>query len=165
MTALVDLVVFAYLGLALLSDLPWGGRLLAPLAPLVRFFGFEQNWGMFTPDPPTSDRDLAVLVELPAGGALVWEPPRLADLPRGAAFLRFRYRSYEHALLYGEGAPASWAALGDYLLRKYDVAGTEPPRTAVFIWVDRPLPPYGREGAVGAVSRASFHTHRAGDGS
>jgi hypothetical protein len=127
--------------------------------PLVRFLGFEQYWGMFAPEPATSDRDLVVLLELPGGGALAWEPPRLHRLSPVDAFLGFRYRAHEHSMLYDddEGSDACRDALAEYLLRVH--AGAGGPRAAVFTYVDRPLPPPGSEDGEGAPVRRIFHRY------
>jgi hypothetical protein len=161
MTILVDLFVLAWVLVALLWELPLLGRVLAPLAPLVRWLGFEQTWAMFAPDPPTADRELSVLLELPKGGALVWEPPRLYELSFSMAFLAFRYRSYEHAIVYEEEPPACLAALGDYLLGPH--AGSEAPRTAVFTYVEREIPAPGAPETEVPPARLSFFVHGKSD--
>jgi hypothetical protein len=97
---------------------------------------------MFAPDPPTSNRDLQAILELPRGGAVVWEPPRLHETSRWRAFRQFRYRSWEHAVLYDELAPA-FEGLAEYLLRKYEA---ERPAAVTLVWVDREIPPPGEDG-------------------
>ena len=166
MKAIVDLFVLSYL----LGAVPWpsarGGLtrlLLDPVVALARFFGFEQHWGMFAPDPATSDRDLQVILRLPSGAALLWEPPRLHALSRWRAFLWFRYRSYEHAILYDEGGPACRAALAEYLLRKYDFGDTRP-RAVSFSYVDREIPPPGSSDPSPPPTRAAFYTHEPSKG-
>ena len=166
MKAIIDLFVLSYL----LGAVPWpsarGGLtrlLLDPVVALARFFGFEQHWGMFAPDPATSDRDLQVILRLPSGGALLWEPPRLHGLSRWRAFLWFRYRSYEHAILYDEGGPACRAALAEYLLRKYDFGDTRP-RAVTFSYVDREIPPPGSSDPSPPPTRAAFYTHEPSKG-
>lgn len=162
MTTTINLFVLAYLLVALFWHLPgWSlwRKGLDPVAPLICWLGFEQYWGMFAPDPATSDRDLAVMLELPSGGALLWEPPRLHALSWWNAFLRFRYRSYEHAILYDEGSFACRAALAEYLLRKYEFGGDRP-RVIVFSHVDRPIVPPEGEDPAPAQTRAVFHRHR-----
>jgi hypothetical protein len=160
MTALIDLFVLAYLVVAVFWHLP-GWRLwrmgLEPLAPVIRGLGFDQYWGMFAPDPATSDRDLVVILERRSGAALSWEPPRLHTLSRWDAFLAFRYRSYEHDILYGDDLPACRAALAEYLLRKYDF-GADTPRAVVFSYVDRSIAPPGQEDPE-PTTRAVFFTH------
>src|SRR5262249_9951365 len=99
------------------------------------------HWGMFAPDPPTSDRDLQAILELPEGGAVVWEPPRLHETSRWRAFREFRYRSYEHSILYDELSPA-FEGLAEYLLRKYEA---EMPAAVTLVSVDRELPPPGAD--------------------
>jgi hypothetical protein len=159
---IIDLFILAYVLMALFWHLP-GSRLwskvLDPLAPLICWLGLEQDWGMFAPDPATSDRDLAVILELPTGGALLWEPPRLHALSRWDAFLAFRYRSYEHAILYDDESPECRAALAEYLLRKYEFSGDRP-RGVVFFYVDRPLPPPGAADPPPPTTRAAFYTYR-----
>jgi len=161
MTAAIDLFVLAYLLVAVFWQLP-GWRLwrviLDPLAPLIHWLGFEQYWGMFAPDPPTSDRDLVVILKLPSGAALVWEPPRLHTLSRWDAFLEFRYRSYEHDILYDEDSPACRAALAEYLLRKYDFDDQRPLAVA-FSYLDRELAPPGQKDVGTRMVRAVFFTY------
>jgi hypothetical protein len=117
---------------------------------------------MFAPDPATSDRELTVILELPAGGALAWEPPRLHALSTWAAFLAFRYRSYEHAILYDdedEGTSACRAALAEYLLEKH-AFGDDGPRSVVFSALDRPLLRPGTDGPAPPATREVFFVHR-----
>jgi hypothetical protein len=146
--------------LALVGDLPgrrWR-RVLDPLAPLVQWLGFEQRWAMFAPDPATSDRDLQVILELPSGAGLVWEPPRLHERSRWRAFREFRYRSYEHALLYEEHEEPSpaCAGLAEYLLRKY---ASRRPMAVVFAYVDRPIPPPGGDDVRPLPARGVFYRY------
>jgi hypothetical protein len=160
MSALLDLFILAYLLVAFLWYLPgaWLRSLvLTPLAAMISGLGFDQHWGMFAPDPPMSDRDLVVILELRSGAAIAWEPPRLHALSRGEAFLGFRYRSYEHDILYDEEVPACRTALAEYLLRKYDF-GLDPPRAVVFSYVDRPVAPPGQEER-NPTTRVVFFTH------
>lgn len=166
MTAITNLFVLAYVLVAFFWHLP-GWRLwrivFDSLAPPIRWLGFEQYWGMFAPDPATSDRDLVVVLKLPSGAGLVWEPPRLHELSWWDAFLEFRYRSYEHAILYGEGSSACRAALAEYLLRKYDFGGDRP-QAIVLSYVDRQLAPPGRKDPTPPPTRAVFYTHRPSEG-
>jgi hypothetical protein len=160
MTAIIDLFVLAYVLLALFWHLPgWSlwRRVLGPLDPIVRWAGFEQYWGMFAPDPATSDRDLQVILELPSGAGLLWEPPRLHELSRWRAFREFRYRSYEHALLYDEPSPECHAALAEYLLRKHE---SSRPVAVVFAYVDRPIPAPGGDHRGPPPTRGVFYTYR-----
>ena len=166
MTAIIDLFVLAYLLVALFWHLPgWSlwRIVLEPLAPLITWLGFEQHWGMFAPDPATSDRDLEVTLLLPSGAALLWEPPRLHALSRWDAFLGFRYRSYEHGILYGEGSSACRAALAEYLLRKYDFGGDRP-RAVVFSYIDRQVAPPGGKDPAPPPTRVVFYTHGSAEG-
>jgi hypothetical protein len=160
MSRLVDLFILAYLLVAVLWYLPgswlWS-VVLTPLAPLVSAVGFDQYWGMFAPDPPTSDRDLVVIIVRESGAAITWEPPRLHALSRWEAFLGFRYRSYEHDILYDEEVATGREALAEYLLRKYDF-GLDPPRAVVFSYVDRPIAPPGQEKR-DPTTRVVFFTH------
>ena len=144
MTTAADLFVLAYVLVALFGDLPVGGlrKLTSPLTRLVEWLGFEQHWAMFAPDPPTSDRDVQAILERPEGGAVVWEPPRLHELSRWRAFRQFRYRSYEHAILYDELPPA-FEGLADYLLRRYQA---ERPAAVTLVSVDREIPRPGEDG-------------------
>jgi len=155
---LADLFVLTYVLLALFGDVPGRAlrRVLDPVARFVEWLGFEQHWGMFAPDPPTCDRDLQAILELAPGGALVWEPPRLHELSRWRAFRDFRYRSYEHAVLYDEPSPAG-AGLAGYLLRKYEV---DQPKSVVLAWVDREIPFPGDDGPPAPPTRGVISTFR-----
>jgi hypothetical protein len=161
-TLFSDLFILAYLLVGLLWHLSSVGRwsrVLHPLGSLVRWLGFEQHWGMFAPDPPTSDCELAVMLELDSGGALLWEPPRLHSLSRWDAFLGFRYRSYEHDILYDEESPAGRAALAEYLLRKYEFGSDRPPAVAL-VYFDRPLPAPGLAHPGAPATRGVFYRYR-----
>jgi hypothetical protein len=151
-TVVADLFVLAYVLLALFGDLP-GRRLrkiLDPVTRVVEWLGFEQHWGMFAPDPPTSDRNLQAILERAEGGAVVWEPPRLHETSRWRGFRQFRYRSYEHAILYDELEPA-FEGLAEYLLGKYEA---DRPAAVTLVSVDREIPPPGEDGLRPPPSRA-----------
>jgi hypothetical protein len=158
-TTVIDVFIVAYLFVAWFWRHPsetFGRVVTAPIAPLVRWGGFGQNWSMFTPDPAVSGCDLQVVIKLRSGAALVWEPPRLDALTPWGAFRRFRYRGYANAMM------STWAGdcqptLADYLMRKYDFS-EDPPVEIVFTWVDRPIAPPGQEAVPQGPVRSVFYT-------
>jgi hypothetical protein len=158
-------VINAFIVFYLLTAWCWGlpagtfcRSLIGPLSPLIRWLGLNQSWGMFAPDPCAVERDLQVIIKLQSGGALVWEPPRMATLSRAQAFLKFRHREYVTALLTEWGAPCR-SALAKYLLRKYDFRDARPIEI-VFARTAKPIgPPWQECPPVEPVTRIIF-THR-----
>jgi len=94
----------------------WLGRAVAPFSKLVLWLGLGQTWGMFAPDPATVEGHLAAVITTADGGTIEWAPPRMADLPYGEAFRKFRHQKYEASVLDGE-TDYLRPALAEYLMR------------------------------------------------
>jgi hypothetical protein len=103
------ILVNAFIALYLFVAWPWGqrfdswlGRAVAPLGRLVLWLGLGQAWGMFAPDPARVEGHLTAVITTAGGGTIERAPPRMADLPCGEAFRKFRYQKYEASVLDGD---------------------------------------------------------------
>ena len=94
----------------------WPGRAVAPFGKLVLWLGLGQTWGMFAPDPAMVEGHLAAVITTADGDTIEWAWPRMADLPYGEAFGKFRHQKYEGSVL-DDDTDYLRPALAEYLLR------------------------------------------------
>lgn len=118
-TILVNAVIALYLFVAWSWGQPsdsWLGRAVAPFGRLVLWLGLGQTWGMFAPDPAMVEGHLSAVITTAGGGTIEWASPRMAALPYGEAFRKFRHQKYEASVLDGD-TDYLRPALAEYLMR------------------------------------------------
>lgn len=69
-------------------------RLLAPFLPYIEFCGLKQNWTVFAPTPPQSNRYMTARVVFDDGSSTTWEFPRMEKMGLVDKMVNERFRKW-----------------------------------------------------------------------
>lgn len=152
--ALLTLVMAVLVAAVLVWNMP-GGRAKQALLPtagaIVQGAGFEQDWGLFAPEPRDSSVGIVATVTYADGRTERWTPPA-----KGVLLMPYRTYRWQKFVerLRADDYERLWAPFARWVAREHgdDVTGVTLTRTF------RPVLVPGDEGPRPARRRFTFHT-------